>query len=278
MGNLGDDTAIEAVGDDRFRGELCADWNIWGPMGGYLASLGLRAAGEHCGRHRPAVLTGHFVGGATAGPVEIRCTTQRATKVATSVHLTMHQGERIVFTAMVWGVDADLPALEHQVDAPAVRGHDGLVSSDELRAEPATFPFWSNLEFRPLAWIDDWDNRTETDPTYTGWMRFRPGSTFADPWLDACRQLILIDVAGWPAATGAHVGALDVYAPTLEVTARFVGSTADEPWLYLDAVAPVAHDGLVTHEARLWSTDGRLVAAGGSAMMCRSTDRLGPSA
>ncbi len=45
MGDLGTDTAIEALGEGRFSASLSPEWEIWGPMGGYVAAIALRAAG-----------------------------------------------------------------------------------------------------------------------------------------------------------------------------------------------------------------------------------------
>ena len=49
MGDLGVDTAVEALGDGRYRAHVSRDWEIWGPEGGYIASLALRAAGAESG-------------------------------------------------------------------------------------------------------------------------------------------------------------------------------------------------------------------------------------
>lgn len=104
-------------------------------------------------------------------------------------------------------------------------------------------------------------------------MRFVPTAAFADPWVDACRSLILIDLDSWPSVTRAHLGNLDHFAPTIELTARFVGSTFHEPWLLSEASAPVASGGLVAATGRIWSRDRRLVAIGGSTLLCRPAAR-----
>jgi len=41
MGNLATDTAVERIDEHRYRGSLNKDWEIWGPMGGYIASYAL---------------------------------------------------------------------------------------------------------------------------------------------------------------------------------------------------------------------------------------------
>lgn len=134
-------------------------------------------------------------------------------------------------------------------------------------------PFWDNIEKRPLEWITDWEHREASEPTTRAWVRFVPTATFADPWIDACRSLIRIDLDAWPSATRPHLGDLDHFAPTIEVTARFVGSTANEPWLLSEASAPVATGGLVAGTGNIWTSDRQLVATGGSTLLCRPAVR-----
>jgi acyl-CoA thioesterase-2 len=190
----------------------------------------------------------------------------------------MSQEGRPLLVATVWGVDDDLEGLEHHaaIDPGDVSGPDDVQSVEELlrtQDGPPRHPFWTNIEQRPLDWIDDWENREARDPSTSAWVRFVPRATFADPWVDACRSLILIDLDAWPSATRAHLGELDHFAPTIEVTARFVGLTADEPWLLSEASAPIADGGLIAGVGRIWTRDRRLVALGGSTLLCRPAAR-----
>jgi hypothetical protein len=58
VGDLAVDTAIEGSGR-RYRAQLSRDWEIWGPNGGYLAVIALRAAGAHTSLRRPATFSCH---------------------------------------------------------------------------------------------------------------------------------------------------------------------------------------------------------------------------
>ena len=51
MGDLGTDTQVEQVDEGRFRATPSPAWNIWGPMGGYIASFALRAVGATVPQH-----------------------------------------------------------------------------------------------------------------------------------------------------------------------------------------------------------------------------------
>jgi acyl-CoA thioesterase-2 len=271
-------TTVTSTGDGVFSAELSPDWEIWGPQGGYLAAVALRAAGAAMDRARPASINVHFVGAGASGPVDIAVETNRVTKVGTSVSMRITQqsdrGERVILTGSVWGVDDELPGLEHQVTPTPISplSPDGLMSVRE-RFEgtdvPVPHPFWSNFERRPLDWIDDWDNRVASKPHQQNWYRFIDGETFDDPWLDACRSLVVLDVDSWGSATRAHDGSLDHFAPTIELTVRFIGDARGQPWLFSDAHSPVAANGLVAHAGTIWTPDGRVIATGGSTLLCR---------
>ncbi|HEY4330956.1 MAG TPA: hypothetical protein VGM78_00235, partial [Ilumatobacteraceae bacterium] len=84
---------------------------------------------------------------------------------------------------------------------------------------------------------------------------------------------ILIDVDGWPAAILAHPRDDAFYAPTIELNARFVGASDADPWLLSRAAAPVASGGIIACSGEVWTRDGRLVAIGGSTLLCRDAAR-----
>lgn len=238
MADLAQATRVEQSGPRTFDAELSPEWEIWGPQGGYLASVALRAAGITSERARPVSIHAHFVGAGRTGPIQLRTEVNRATKVATSVTVHLEQEGRPWLVATVWGADDELPGLEHQTAVvPAAPDPGELPNMSTLMAGKGgpPHPFWQNLEQRPLDWIEDWDDRKSSEPATSCWVQFVPTATYGDPWIDAARPLILIDLDAWPASGRAHVGELDFYAPTIDVTARFVGSTAGDAWLLSEA-------------------------------------------
>ena len=78
------------------------------------------------------------------------------------------------------------------------------------------------------------------------WCRFRPAATFDDPWVDACRSVILIDVQSWPAASQRHAWREPhgFIAPSLDLYVAFQAPTPTEAWLLADGSAPVSGDGM----------------------------------
>ncbi len=292
MADLRSATTVERVGDGRFAATLDPNWEVWGPQGGYLASVGLRAAAAHMDRARPASLNVHFVGAGASGPVIVEVETNRATRVGTSVSIRIVQppldgsegarsegagsegAGRVLLTGSVWGVDADLPGLEHQVAGSPLdpMSPDGLLSMAERMAgrdDGPPHPFWHNIESRPTQWIENWDDREPAEPHDLHWYRFVDGETFDDPWVDACRSVVVLDLDAWGSALRPHVGDLAHFAPTIELAVRFIGDARSAPWLLSEAQSPRANDGLIAHTGAVWIPSGEIVATGGSTLLCR---------
>lgn len=275
MGDLADDTAVEAIDEanGRYRAHLSRDWEIWGPNGGYLAVIALRAAGAHTPLRRPATFTCHFLGVADFDDVELEVRPLRESKRAASLAVTMRQHDQRILEAVAWVV-GDLDGLQHDAaPIPPVERPDALPSVRELLGESppgAYHRFWGNFDERPLHWIANWDEREPGDPELRAWYRYVPRDTFTDPFVDAGRALLLVDTLGWPAAVRAYrYDELAFYAPSIDVSARFHARAPDCPWLLAEARSPVARDGLVAATASVWAADGRLVATGGQQMLCR---------
>jgi acyl-CoA thioesterase II len=282
VGDLEVDTRVTPASDDgtRYVAKLSPDWAIWGPNGGYVASVALRAAGLATGRARPASIVAHFLGVAAFDQVDIDVAVLRTSRFATSARVGLRQGERPVLEALVWGLDPGGAALDHDVaPAPAVPPPDQVPSRDERLAAlppdeqgPPPFPFFDNLHQHPLDWAESWPPPGPLDPVTLAWTRFRPTATFADPWVDACRPLIPIDTYGWPAASRAHAHVFppETVGVTVDLSVRFHRPTADE-WLLVEATSPVGAGGLVAATGRVWDRAGRLLASGGQTLLCRPT-------
>jgi acyl-CoA thioesterase II len=298
MGDLAADTAIEPVtapgggaGDEApaaagerrcYTGTLSPDWAIWGPNGGYVASLALRAAGLATGRARPASIVAHILGVAAFDRVDLDVTVLRTSRFASSARVSMTQGDRPILEALAWGLDPGGAALDHDVvPVPQVPRPDELPTRDERIADipederPADLPFFRNLDIRQPDWRADWPPSGPLDPTVYWWSRFVPTARFADPWVDACRLLVPIDTMGWPAASLAHAyqEPLATVAVTVDLSVGF-HRPADDEWLLAEATAPLATGGLVAATGRVWDRAGALVASGGQTMMCRPAPTL----
>jgi acyl-CoA thioesterase II len=281
MGDLAVDTEMRKAGDGRYERVLSRDWEIWGPMGGYVASCALRSVGAHSGRARPASIVGHFLGVASFDdPVVATCTTLRGTRRADSIRVSVEQHAKPIFEALVWAVDADLDGLNHHVTTvPDLAPWSALPTIQERFAAAGLeynsyYPFWNNFEQRTGHWIDDWDSRATGDiaPRWDTWLKFLPGGRIVDPWVDACRLLMMVDLGAWPAASGHHANS-DFYAPSIDVTCEFnmVGNTGE--WLLVSTESPTGAGGLISSRSQVFDDAGHLLALGTSQLLCKAVPR-----
>ena len=269
MRDFGVDSAVSAK-DDRYRATLAEGWEIWGPQGGYVAAVALRAAGAASPFPRPASFACHFVRPSQAGPVDIRVESLRRTRRAESLRVTLLQGDEPALEALVWAVD-ELAGIDHDAapspDAPSpdtLPGWESMWPGGEL-----PFPFWANLDVRAVApGASAWGSAGE--PRLLGWSRFRVRPPLEDPFVDAGRMLVAVDSLMYPAATLAHEEAFPYLAPSMDLVVSFHATGADSEWLLLEAAAPLSHGGLVAGRASIWSADGRLLASAMQQMLQRS--------
>ncbi len=270
MGDFEVDTRVEPVDgrDGHYRANLSKDWEIWGPNGGYVAAIALRAAGCEARIPRPAAFAGHFLAVARFAPVDVAVTAVHRGRRSESLHVSLRQEGRTVLEALV-RTAASGPGLEHDTGgAPEVPDPEGLESADALRdPEWPTFPFWQNLDARPVHPERFREEPRARDPIWREWYRFRPGATFDDPFVDAGRLLLLIDTLSWPAACQPHPNS-NFQAPNIDAVTWFHRADAASEWLLADNECRVADGGLMGTTGRVWSRDRKLLASGGAQLLC----------
>ncbi len=265
MGDLAEDTRVEG-GDGRYAARLSRDWEIWGPNGGYLASVALRAAGAEAEIPRPVSFTAQFLRTARFDAVEIEVTAPRRGRRSEALCVSIEQDGKPVLVAQL-RTAAVVPGYEHDVvpapEAPAAASIDAWDGRGD-------HPFWRNIETR---WVEpppeSFDERNEGasfPPRRVSWHRFVPRARFDDPFLEAARSLVLLDTMTWPAAHLPHPQRSFI-APNLDVSAWFHRAPGSE-WLLSDQQCPVAESGLMGTRGRVFDETGRLVASGGAQLYC----------
>lgn len=273
MGDLGIDTAVAAAGEGRWRAALSEDWNIWGPNGGYVAAICLRAAGAATGLARPATIACHYLEFGQFDEVSLRVEVLRSTKRTAAAHVQMLQGDRRLADATVWAISDDLQGYEwDDAVAPDVP-KPAEVTAPEATGGQSPYSFARNFEQRRVSTMtfEEWETFDGGPHVAQAWMRFVPRSTFDDPWIDACRSLILLDTWAW-AAAASGLGADErgrYLGPNLDVTARFHADASNSDWLLVDARAPVASGGLIGTDVSVWTLDGKLASSAGAQLICR---------
>jgi acyl-CoA thioesterase-2 len=269
MGNLDTDTRLEG-GEGRYTTQLSPDWRIWGPNGGYVAAIALRAAGRESRLARPASFSCQFLEAGAFESAEVRVEALRRGRAAEALSVSLEQSGRRLLCANVWTV-GELEGLAHDTSsAPSVPSPEELRPIESLLGPgtPTPHAFWGNLERRPIDWVPP-ENRVPTDPIVRCWYRFRPQARFQDPFLDAARSLILLDTMSWPAVRSAHVEPPAFIAPSLDVSAQFHALAPESDWLLCETTAEIARDGLIGFRSRVWSQDRQLLASGGGQLLCR---------
>lgn len=267
MSNFEADTRVEGE-KGRYRATILADWNVWGPNGGYVASIALRAAGAEAEIRRPASFAGHYLSVAKFEPVDLEVTALRRGRKSEAFRVSMTQEGKPILEAIV-RTGAEQAGLEHDTAlAPEATRPEALRPTSEIYGWDSNYPFWKNIEERlidPRAWRE---NEPVKDPYHLAWYRFRPEPTFVDPFVEAARSLVLIDTMLWPAACYQHPGKREFIAPNLDVTASFHRNDSSSEWLLIEAESPVAEGGLIGGTCRVWSEGGKLLSSGGAQLMC----------
>lgn len=263
MPGLIEATALEPEAEG-FRATLDPAWDIWGPAGGYIAAIALRAVKERAdAAHRPLALSGQFVRVAKPGALSVAIDVVK-TGLTALYAVTLTQQGQTIFLAQVWTsarAEAPLPIAPVM---PNVARPEGLRGQDELVAERGitVSPFWRNIEGRPTNF------RMVTDPPAASthqqrWLRFREWAPTADAFLNAMRYALLIDIGVWPAHWHRLTETATYLAPSLDIWVHFHGGEPAQEWLLSDADSDVSGNGLISGRVRLWSEAGHAVATGG---------------
>jgi acyl-CoA thioesterase len=252
--------------DGRYGAELSDRWEIWGPNGGYLAAIALRAAGRVARIPRPASFYCHFLASPAFDAVELAVTVLKQGRRAESLQVAMTQAGRPVLQALVKTV-ADAPGhSDRHLQAPDVPRPEALKPYEQLATaqQRPPFAFWDNVERRP---IDQEAPARGAEPVLREWVRYRPTPCFGDPFVDAARALILLDTYGFPAAFR-RFRSMEHLAPNLDTSAWFHGFSPASEWLLIDHACSVAGDGLIAVDGKVWDAEGRLLASGAAQLCC----------
>jgi acyl-CoA thioesterase-2 len=262
------DTRVDGAAG-RYVAELRPAWNIWGPNGGYLCAIALRAVGRESAIARPVAFYGHYLRVAKFERVEIQVEALARGRRAESFQVRIAQDGAFVFAGMVrTAIRGD--GLTHDFDsAPTVPRPEELprpadLMTPEHRKRPA---FWDNMEARVVQPERYALPMRKMPPRWIEWFRFEAAAGLADPFVDAGRSLVLLDTLSWPSAWMFH-GDSPFIAPSLDLAAWFHRPAQGSEWLLAESVSPVAEGGTMAARARVWDDSGRLVASSGTQLLC----------
>jgi acyl-CoA thioesterase len=267
MTSLEEDTRLEGGEGGRYGARLSKNWEIWGPNGGYLAALVLRAAGKVARIPRPASLHVHYLRQARFDHVDIQVNSLQSGRTAESLSVSLEQaGKPIAFGLLRTAQHAEGLAYAADRGPDVLSPQDAVPALSLLHPEIPRFPFWENFERRVLQ-TDAWERPRKMMPArWLEWFRYAAPVPKDDPFLEAARATILIDTLCWPAAWLADAEERFI-APSLDLTVWF-HAPAEGEWLLADARAEIAQAGLIGGHCRIYDEARQLVASGGSQLLC----------
>ena len=268
MGRLQYDTALTER-DGRQFVTLSRDWEIWGPNGGYVSAIALRAAGTAApAGHRPATISVQYLSAGQFAEAEAVVEPVKKGRSAWCINVALVQNGKRFLQAQVWTTDRSEGPDGNELAMLDVPKPAALKSYSELMPrESEKFMFWDNFDMKPLKLF------TREDPHPVGaviqeWYRFQDFDAGGDVFADCARPLVLIDTLLWPAHhRGLRGGYPGYIAPSLDVSVWFHASPKAGDWLFVDVHSATAGGGLIHGVARVWSEDGRLLATGSSHMI-----------
>lgn len=269
MSTFDADTRVREDAKGGYSAVLSRNWELWGPNGGYVAAIAMRAAGAAASVKRPCTFHGHYLRVARFEPVRLSVTKVHGGRRSESIRVSMFQDGEIVFEGILRtaatrdGLDYDEPNEFSISDPPSPRS---LAVADESTIKHGSL-FWQNFE-RRIIHPEYYREGYRTDSTrHEEWVHFAHDSSFADPFLDAARSLLLLDTYMWPAVYR-RWGEIPFATPSLDITAVFHRPAAESKWLRVDTRAPVAVGGLIFGEGRVFDEQGHTLASGCSQQAC----------
>jgi acyl-CoA thioesterase len=245
------DTALDAIGDGAFKGEVAEGW--WtprGPLGGYVMAMILRGMTLAVDDAERSVrsLTVQFVRPPAAAPVIVKPRVERAGRSLSSVTARLEQdGELLALALAAFSSPWESPLID---DAPM----PDVEPPDEGRP---VVPEGSGPEFTQRLTMQG----RFGDPPLSGSDRAEVGGWLGlaeEHELDAPTVALLADAwwpAPWPRLTELRP------APTIELTVLFRAPLPRPDSLLLARfTTKLVRDGFFEEDGELWAPDGTLVA------------------
>jgi|TARA_R110002072_G_scaffold106585_6_gene232691 acyl-CoA thioesterase len=250
MSQFAEETAIECIGDNIFRGELHAQWRIGAvPNGGYVLAIAGRALRAVLPHKDPLSVNAFYLAPTVVGPIECRVEILRSGRSTSFAEVGMYQeGElKIKVTAAF----TDLDRLTGENWSAAERVHQ--ISWDECEPSPDQgLEFRERVELRLVSGKEVFSERkTNGSGEFCGWVQLRDGSA-----PDVMSLLMFADSFPPPIFT---VYGLVGWVPTVELTVQVRGHPAPGP-LQVRLFSQHLTSGVVEEDGEIWDSAGRLVA------------------
>ncbi|MFO7960196.1 MAG: thioesterase family protein [Nitriliruptoraceae bacterium] len=260
------DTAVQALGPDRYRGRIDPGWSVvdgMAPNGGYVMALAARAMRTGLPHPDPVSLTAHFLAPPDPGEIDIEVELVRSSPRHTTVAATLWQSDRQLTRLL--GTFADLARAEgpDRVDLtpPGFPPVQDCLDTTRAAAERAasgqlpSFPIQQRFDHRQPPELAAWAVGQPTGRgEMGGYLRFADATEG-----DAIDTLGLLVVADCLAPAVFNTFGRTSWVPTIELTVQVRGRPLPG---YL---AAAFHTRAITHgyleeDGEIWDAGGNLVA------------------
>jgi acyl-CoA thioesterase len=249
MSQFARETAVEPLGDNLWRGELCRGWRIGAvPNGGYVLAVAGQVLRQALPHRDPLSVNAFYLAPTVLGPIDCRVEALRSGRSTSFATVQMiQQGEpRVQVTAAY----SDLERLQGESwsgrPRPLFPPWESCPESGQEGLE-----FKQRVEIRMVSGGDVFTRgRRNGSGEFCGWVRHRDGS---DP--DAISLLMFADAFPPPAFT---VFGPQKWVPTVELTVQVRAHPAPGP---LQARFYSRHltRGVIEEDGEFWDSAGRLV-------------------
>ena len=261
-------TELSKTADHHYQAILTKAWALWGPAGGYLAALALRAAGESTEFTRPISMACQYFRVARFEAIDLVVTELKRGKRSDALRVDLVQDTRLIMSAQVWAGASDTPTMEHDYVSPvSVPEPIQIPTYETVYPDRPIHPFMARIESRPIDPIADQD-QTPRAPELSGLYRYRVREVGSSAFIDYGRAMILMDTFAWLATYPAHPGPSPWIAPNLDFYYRFHRTMLDAPWLYMHTRAQLAHDSVISAEGEIRNLAGELLVSGATSLLC----------
>jgi acyl-CoA thioesterase len=248
-----DETAVERVDEQRYRGRVSSAWNIGGnPNGGYLVSLITQALSQAVEHPDPLSVTTHYLRpGVADAPCDIEVELIRAGRTLSTVRATLSQEGKARLSVLAAYADLGSPAgIDSDITLPAPR----LPSPDDCVQRSAA------SQGVDLPILDRLDTRLDpacATPGASSEALLRGMIRFIDGRAPDTRSLLLF-TDSFPPSPLAKLGSIG-WVPTLELTVH-VRRRPAPGWIIAELRTDDLNEGRMVETGALWDSDGKLVA------------------
>jgi acyl-CoA thioesterase len=250
MGQFAMETAVERVGENRFRGELCAGWRIGAvPNGGYVLAVAGRALRAVLPHKDPLTVSAYYLTPTVLGPIECQVELLGGGRSTSFAEVRMFQeGElKVKVTAAYTDLDKLRGESWSAVDRPQYPPWEQCEPPPDKGLE-----FRQRAEMRLVTGAEVFrERKTNGSGEFCGWVRHSDGS---DP--DVIALLMFAD--SFPPPIFTVLGPVG-WVPTLELTVQVRAHPAPGP---LQVRLHTRHltRGVLEEDGEYWDSAGRMVA------------------